>query len=266
MSIFLKGVLTFFALMICNGLLLGQTEKKDSLVWNGSKYVPFSSIPVDTILFDFDKDLSLQIQPIDSILKYALLYSPTLKFEDAAIQKSMYNLKYTRFLWMNGITGFYNYSFGNQTNLNSIDNNSAILNNSLGLGYRYGFNVVIPLTEFFGRPNRMKQLRAENQMAIHNRELQQIEVEQRVISAYFNLLNAQKQMKIKEQDTESARLTVEIAMIEMRRGKIRPSDLSRLKNVHALAESSLEMSRRDFMIYYYQLESLVGRKLSKFKK
>ena len=70
MSIFLKGVLTFFALMICNGLLLGQTEKKDSLVWDGSKYVPFSSIPVDTILFDFDKDLSLQIQPIDSILKY----------------------------------------------------------------------------------------------------------------------------------------------------------------------------------------------------
>jgi len=52
----------------------------------------------------------------------------------------------------------------------------------------------------------------------------------------------------------------------MQRGKIRPSDLSRLKNVHALAESSLEMSRRDFMIYYYQLESLVGRKLSKFKK
>jgi GNAT superfamily N-acetyltransferase len=84
--------------------LLGQTEKKDSLVWDGSKYVPFSSIPVDTILFDFDKDLSLQIQPIDSILKYALLYSPTLKFEDAAIQKSMYNLKYILQCW------FYNPS------------------------------------------------------------------------------------------------------------------------------------------------------------
>ena len=246
--------------------VLGQTEKKDSLVWNGKQYVPFSSIPVDTILFDFDKDLSQQMQPLDSVLKYAILYSPSLKFEDAAIEKAMYNLKYTRYLWMNGITGFYNYSFGNQTNLNSVDNNSAILNNSLGLGYRYGVNVVIPLTEFFGRPNRMKQLKSEHEMAIQKREERLIELEQRVIVAYFNLLNAQKQMNIRVQDTESAKLTVEIAMVEMKRGKIHPSELSRLKNIHALAESNLEMSRRDFMIYYYQLESLVGRKLSKFKK
>ncbi len=255
-----------FAFFICSESVLGQTEKKDSLVWNGSKYVPFSSIPVDTILFDFDKDLSLQIYPLDSIIKAAVLYSPSLKFEDASIEKAMYNLKYTRYLWMNGITGFYNYSFGNQTNLNSIDNNSAILNNSLGLGYRYGFNVVFPLTELFGRPNRMKQLRSEHEMAIYKKEERQIELEQRVITAYFNLLNAQKQMKIRVQDTESAKLTVEIAMVEMRRGKIHPSELSRLKNIHALSESNLEMSRRDFMIYYYQLESLVGKKLSKFKK
>lgn len=266
MSNFLKGVILLFALLWGNQILLGQTEKKDSLVWNGSKYVPFSSIPVDTILFDFDEDLSVQMHPIDTILKYAILNSPSLKFEDASIEKAMYNLKYTRYLWMNGVTGFYNYSFGNQTNLNSVDNNASILNNSLGLGYRYGVNVVVPLTEFFGRPNRMKQLRAEHEMAIQKREERQIEIEQRVIMTYFYMISAQKQMKIRVQDTESAKLTVEIATVEMKRGKIHPSELSRLRNIQAISETNLEMSRRDFMMYYYQLESLVGMKLSKFKK
>lgn len=246
-------------------MVSGQS-KPDSLVWNGKQMVPLSSIPVDTILFDFEQDLSMQIKPLDSILYYAKIYSPSLKFEDASIEKAMYNLKYTRWLWMNGLTGFLNYTYGDQTTLNSLDNNGAILNNSLGVGYRFGFNAVLPLTEVFGRPNRMKQLKAEHEMAKHKKEEKAIEIEQRVIAAYFNLLNAQKQMKIRVQDTESARLTVEIASVEMRRGKIHPSELSRLKNIHAIAESNLEMSRRDFMIFYYQLESLVGVKLNKLKR
>jgi hypothetical protein len=36
--------------------------------------------------------------------------------------------------------------------------------------------------------------------------------------------------------------------------------------VHAIAESNLESSRRDFMMYYYQLEVLVGVKLNTLRK
>jgi outer membrane protein TolC len=167
---------------------------------------------------------------------------------------------------MNGITGFVNYTYGDQTNLNSLDNNGAVLNNSLGVGYRVGINAVIPLTEVFGRPNRMKQLRSEYTMAKWKREERELEVAQRVIMAYFNLTNAQKQMKIRDQDAESARLTVEISNVEMKRGKIHPSELSRIKNLHAIAESNLELSRRDFMMFYYQLEVLVGVKLNTLRK
>jgi outer membrane protein TolC len=73
-------------------------------------------------------------------------------------------------------------------------------------------------------------------------------------------------MKIRDQDAESARLTAEISNVEMKRGKIHPSELSRMKNVHAIAESNLESSRRDFMMYYYQLEVLVGVKLNTLRK
>jgi outer membrane protein TolC len=240
--------------------------RKDTMVWNGYEMVPLSSIPVDSILFDLNDDIGRQIEPLDSILAYAVKYSPELMFEDASIEKAKYNTKYTRYLWLNGVTGFANYTYGNQTNLNTQNADGSILNNSLGVGYRLGANITIPMTEVFGRPNRMKQLKAEEKMAKYKRADAELELKRKVISDYFNLIAAQKVMKVRQQDVESARLSVEIASVEMRRGKIHPSELSRLKNILTIAESNLEITRRDFMVYYYQLEVVVGVKLSTLRR
>jgi outer membrane protein TolC len=236
------------------------------MVWNGREMVPLSSLPVDTILFDLNVDLGRQLQPLDTILGYAVRFSPAIHFEDASMVKAMYNTKYTRYLWMNGITGFANYTYGNQTNLNSINSDGSVLNNSLGVGYRFGANITLPLTELFGRPNRMRQLRAEEKMASYKRADAELQLKRNVISDYYNLISAQKIMNVRQQDVESAKLSVEIGSVEMRRGKIHPSELSRLKNIMTIAESNLEMSRRDFMIYYYQLETVLGVKLSTLKR
>lgn len=243
-----------------------NTPKKDSLVWNGRAMVPLSSIPVDTILFDLSGDLDKQLQPLDTILAYAIRYSPELKFEDASVEKAEYNTKYTRFLFLNGVSGFYNYSWGNQTVLTAVNTDGSNLNTSLGIGQRFGANVTIPLTEVFGRPHRMKQLKAEEKMARYKRADAEIELKRKIISDYYNLIAAQKIMNVRQQDVESARLSVEIASVEMRRGKIHPSELSRFKNVLTIAESNLEISRRDFMVYYYQLEVVLGVKLSSLKR
>lgn len=261
-------ILVLVSSLFCWGINKSYAQKpakKDSMVWNGVAMVPLSSIPVDTILFDLSVDLAKQIEPLDSVLKVAVQFSPELKFEDASIEKAVYNTKYTRYLWMNGITGFANYTYGDQTNLNTIAD-GAVLNNSLGVGYRFGANLTIPMTEVFGRPNRMKQLRAEERMAKYKRADIEIDLRRRVISDYFNLIASQKVMNVRQQDVESARLSVEIATVEMRRGKIHPNELSRLKNILTIAETNLEMARRDFMIYYYQLETMVGVKLSTLKR
>lgn len=243
-----------------------QKRGRDSLVFDGISMVPYSQIPVDTILFNLSEDIGKQMIPIDSLLDYAVKYSPLLKMEDAGVQKALYNVKYTRYLFLNGFTGFFNYTFGDQTNLNSVNSDGSVLNNSLGVGYRVGANITLPLTEIFSRPSRMKQLKAEHDMAKYHRMDVEIEVRRKIIADYFNLLAAQKIVNVRVQDAESARLTVEIANIEMRRGKIPPEDLSRVKNILAIAESNLEASKRDFMVYYYQLETMMGTKLHNLKR
>ncbi len=155
--------------LLASSQVKAQRNGKDSLVYDGISMVPYSRIPVDTILFDLNEDLGKQMMPLDSLLEYAVNYSPLIKMEEAGIQKANYNLKYTRYLFLNGFSGFFNYTYGNQTNLNSINSDGSVLNNSLGLGYRVGANITLPLTEVFARPSRMKQLKAERDMAKYHR-------------------------------------------------------------------------------------------------
>jgi outer membrane protein TolC len=111
----------------------------------------------------------------------------------------------------------------------------------------------------------MKQYKAEVEMAKAKKEEEEMTLRRLIIQDYFNLLAAQKLLWIRTQDVESAKLTSEIATVEMKRGKIHPQELSRLKNLQALAESNLEMSKKDFMTYYYVLENWVGVKLNTLK-
>ena len=111
----------------------------------------------------------------------------------------------------------------------------------------------------------MKQMKAELEMAKAKRMDQEMDLRRLIIQDYFNLLAAQKLLWIRTQDVESAKLTSEIATVEMKRGKIHPQELSRLKNLQALAESNLELTKKDFMTYYYFLENWIGVKLTSLK-
>jgi outer membrane protein TolC len=221
---------------------------------------------IDTISFDPNLDLAQQIMPIDSILNYICKYSPTLKMFDAEADKSNYNKKYISTLWLNGIGLFYNYTYGNQfTSLISSTITEQQLSNNLGIGYRFGVNIQFLLGEIYGRKSKLKSLQAEIETAKQKRAEALIELKRKVIADYYNLIANQKLVKIKQADAESASITVSIAEYEMKRGKIMPSDLSRLKNIQSIADVNLELSRRDYMISYNQFETLLGCRLSNFK-
>ena len=149
--------------------------------------------------------------------------------------------------------------------MNTVNADGAVLNNSLGVGWRAGFNFTLPFTELTSRNYRMKQMKAELDMAKAKRQDQEMDLRRLIIQDYFNLLASQKLLWIRTQDVESAKLTSEIATVEMKRGKIHPQELSRLKNLQALAESNLELTKKDFMTYYYFLENWIGVKLTSLK-
>ncbi len=222
---------------------------------------------IDTINFDPNVDLAEQLMPIDSLLAYAGSHSSSIKLVAAEVDRFKYNTKYISTIWLNGIGLFYNYTYGSQFNsLASSQNPDQQLSNNLGIGYRYGVNMSFLLGEIYGRKNRLKSLRAEIEMAKQKKEESLIALKRNIIADYYNLISNQRLVKIKQADAESATLTAAIAEYEMRRGKIMPSELSRLKNVQSIADVNLELSKRDYATIYLQFETLMGCKLSNFKK
>lgn len=267
-----KAIILFFAFacLAYNGF--GQQfnsnvkSKTDSIVVDTASKKAIKMV-IDTISFDPNIDLADQLMPIDSILDYACKNSPSVKMVEAEIDRFKFNTKYISTIWLNGIGLFYNYTYGNQfTSLTTNTVSNPTLSSNLGIGDRFGVNIQFLLGEIYGRSNRMKSLRAEVEMARQKRQEVMVEIKRRVIADYYNLITNQRLVKIKQADAESATITASIAEYEMKRGKIMPAELSRLKNVQSIADVNLELSRRDYITVYCQFEALLGCRLSNFKK
>lgn len=225
-----------------------------------------SQIETDTIAFDPNVDLTDQLPTLDSLFKIAYINSPSLKFLDADHDRVKYTYEYTKRIWLNGVSAYYNFSYGNlfsSTATNYSDGQAQSL--SLTNGYKLGVNIQFPLTELFGRPKRLKSINSEMRMSEYKKQEAFQELKRRIVSDYFNLRYNQTILKVRFQDVESARITSDLSEMEMKRGKVPPSEMSRYRNVLTIAEGQLELARRDFLISYYQFEALMGIKLNSIK-
>ena len=222
---------------------------------------------IDTNAFDINKDIEDQLIPLDSILYYVSENSANLKMAIAETMKSKYNKKYISWIWLNSFQLFYNYGYGNQ--LNNVISSSQIpdlATQSLGIGYRFGVNIILSMGDFFGRSARLKSLNYETDVARYKQDEARRLYKRLIIEDYFILISNQKLLFVKSQDLETSRISAEVALIEMRRGKTQPSELGRIRNIMAIAEINFEQARRDFLSSYYKFETTLSAPLTKFKK
>jgi outer membrane protein TolC len=137
---------------------------------------------------------------------------------------------------------------------------------SLGIGYRFGVNIILSLGDFFGRSARLKSLNFETDVARYKQDEARRVYKRLIIEDYFILISNQKLLFVKSQDLETSRISAEVALIEMRRGKTQPSELGRIRNIMAIAEINFEQARRDFLSSYYKFETTLSVPLTTFKK
>lgn len=242
-----------------------RSDSLKSLMANPAIAIDLKNI--DSLMFDVSKDIEDQLVPLDSILYYATENSANLKMAVAETMKFKYNRDYIKWIWLNSVQLFYNYGYGNQvTNQIASNQPNDIATQSLGIGYRIGLNVVLPLGELIGRSARLKSLKSETEMARFKQDEARRIYKRLIIDDYFALISNQKFLMVKSQDLETSRITAELAFIEMRRGKTQPAELSRIRNIMAAAEVGYEQAKRDFLSSYYRLETTLTVPLIYFKK
>lgn len=242
--------------------------KEDSLKYKLEQPKIALNIPViDTSLFDINKDLEEQLISIDSILLVATENSANVKMAIAETNKFKYNREYIKWVYLNSIQLFYNWGYGNSlSNIDASNQTSVVAAQNVSAGYRVGINLVFPMGDLIGRSARLKSLFHETELARHKQDETRRMYKRVIIEDYFNLIANQKLLIVKSQDLESSRITAELALVEMRRGKIPPAELSRLRSILAIAEIGYEQAKRDFLSSYYKLETTLTVPLIKFRK
>ena len=112
--------------------------------------------PVDSLTFDFNQDIGVQLIPFDDIYAIALAYSPSVKFEGAVASSQEAAFRLSKLQVLQNVTGFANYSTGNQA---IISTGTAAVSDQLGQisnGYRTGVNLVVSMHDLFGRAQQIR--------------------------------------------------------------------------------------------------------------
>src|SRR5690554_4174471 len=163
----------------------------------------------EPVIDDPEIDLQLRMAPLDTLIEVALKNSPYLKFEETLINRGKNNIRLARRDFHSNLTGFYNYALGNQRFLIGGGGATEQVNNFLD-GYRYGFNLSVPLTVFTTRNLKIKQSKAELEGARYRHEQVEMELRKQVIVEYNNLIVAQRVLRIQTTGRENTLLVFQM--------------------------------------------------------
>lgn len=204
-----------------------------------------------------DTDIQRLLPPLDSLQQLALYNSASVKFQQALIRKGEAQIAFSKKLWQNNIMANFNMATGNQ-NLLMLNNASDLQSTSITNGYRAGLNINIPLYEFSGRNARIQLHREELDAAIYKKDESEMLLSRQVNQEYFQLIAAQRILKIRADAVESAQLSLMMAEQQFQQGLIPITEWSRVKEITAKAETEYAMAYASFFTYFHQFEDLIG--------
>lgn len=226
---------------------------------------PTPNTPVDSMVFDFNQDISMQLIPFDELYQLALKYSSTVKFEGAIANSQLAAYQLSKLQILQNMAGYANYSTGNQ----AIISTGAASTDQLGQisnGYRVGVNVAISLHDLFGRPQQIRLARANYESTVERRRSAEIGLKRELFNLYQDLILAQKILQIRLRDEQVALTAFRIAEVELQKGKITPEAHAFNSSRYANTNSSVEESKTQFTKHIYALELLVGVPIYQLKR
>lgn len=226
---------------------------------------PADGLPIDSMTFDFNRDIAIQLVPFEEMYKLALAYAPSVKFEGAVSSAQLSAYQLSKLQVLQNVTGFANYSTGNQailsTGTNATDQLGQISN-----GYRAGVNVAISIHDLFGRPQQIRLARANYEATRERRRTAEILLKRDLFNLYQDLILAQRVLQVRLRDDQASLAAFRIAEVELQKGKIAPETHAFNSNRYAETRTTVEQAKTQFTKSIYALELMVGVPIHQLKR
>lgn len=205
------------------------------------------------------KNLADQLPPLDTLIKMAIEYHPSIKVNDELVSSAEERVAVEHKNWLNWISPYGNYSFGNQTIITAGSSPSDL--GRISNGYRVGVNIGLPLGDLLSKKNRKALQEHELKATAYKRDEVKLIVSEVVITAYNAVLFNHRMLSIRYEMVEKAKLNVQLAESEFKINNTTASAYIAINQIYTGAISEYETVRRDFMESVQKLELLLGTKL-----
>ncbi|MBC3788218.1 TolC family protein [Spirosoma utsteinense] len=222
-------------------------------------------LPVDSMTFDFNRDIAIQLVSFEEMYKLALAYAPSVKFEGAVSSAQLSAFQLSKLQVLQNVTGFANYSTGNQAILSTGTNVTDQLG-QISNGYRAGVNVAISIHDVFGRPHQIRLARATYEATRERRRTAEIQLKRDLFNLYQDLILAQRVLQIRLRDDQASLAAFRIAEVELQKGKIAPETHAFNSNRYAETRTTVEQAKTSFIKSIYALELMVGVPIHQLKR
>lgn len=194
------------------------------------------------------------LPPLEAVLTAALDYSPLVKTQEASIHGQEAEVKRSSKLWLQTMQ----LQVGSQYNTFYTNENIAlpVFGSQTGVIFRFS------IYDFASRKNVIDKARWGVEEAKFRTDQQRVVIRQMVVHAYQQAVLNQGLLRVTNERVQAAVSHQEMAEREFKSGDIAISELSRVTQITGQAKTELEKAKAEFYEAYYQLEVLVGKKLT----
>jgi hypothetical protein len=214
----------------------------------------------DSILLDPKFDIEVMLPTLDSLYEIAKLNNPTLKQEAAATRSAQWAARYTRWIWAQNLSVFYNYSLGSLPFFAYADPSQPQGQELIQVreGYRAGINLQLSVFDVLGQRGKVNEMKEKAIFQKHKRDAEAQELRRKLSAFYADMVGYSRLYKGRNEDFLMQVVACQVAEKEYREGVIHMSEYSRQKNVLSDAEAAYHESFRFFYGSLTQFEAILG--------
>lgn len=220
----------------------------------------------ETIFQKIKKETSLadQLPPLDTLIKIAVEFHPSIKVNDELVGSAQQRLSVENKMWLNWISPYGNYSYGNQAILTSGSTPSDL--GRIANGYRVGINIGFPIGDIWARKNRKAFQQHELKATEQKREEVKLIISEYVVLAYNTMIYNYRMMSVRYDMMQKAKLDVQLAESDFKTNNMTAAAYTAIQQIYTGTISEYENARKDFLIAMQKLELLLGVKLHTLMK
>ncbi len=221
---------------------------------------PTAKAQPDSILLDPKVNIEMLLPTLDSMFEIAKTVNPILKQELAAQRANQWNVAYTRWIWAQNISMFYNYSLGSLPFFAYTDPTQPLNTGLVQVkqGFRAGVTVSLSVFDIMGQQGRINEAKEKVILQKYKRDAEAMELKRKLAQFYSDMVGYDRIYRGRNEDYLMQLVSCQIAEKEYREGVIHMADYARQKNVLSTAEAAYHDAFRLYLGSLKQFEVELG--------